>query len=365
MIGHDKWKENDLIKRVTFSVKHSDLLLKHKETFDKFKKDRYPEESQSNIFSLTTDTLSVRVSYSATYTIEFNEPKAIWPSIHIEFKHDVTLSEYLGHVCYLVQFLSLSLGVPLTPSDFKICRLSFEDMKAAVSSHSYPGNYSVEYVWPEIVFYDSDLWVGGSLVKAYDDEELAALKNCLFAWVSRHASWRKASIQMTCCTSLNGEISSDRLLSACKWFEEIPLTQSEKVISNEHIQIISKVASEEALKLGYKDINKRISGSLKSIKSEANEDRFTRLVKMVREKFGSSVIDEDIIGYLKQAISFRGKSAHGHFSPTDDEEFRSFTKSIYAMEALCFLLTTYGLPVNDNGIKRMHDNPFIKHYRLS
>jgi len=235
----------------------------------------------------------------------------------------------------------------------------------AVESNSYPGDYSVEYVWPEIDFCNRDLWIGGSLVSAYDDEELEALKNCLVTWVSRYADWRKASIQMMRCLSLNGEISSDRLLAACKWFEEIPLTQSENIISDKDIQIISKVATVKASELGYSNISNRISGSLKSIKSEANEDRFVRLVKMVKDKFGLASIDDEIISFLKKALAFRGKVAHGHFSPSDDEDLRIFSKSIHAMEALCFLLTAHDLPIINNSVERIHNNPFIQHYRLS
>ena len=66
--------------------------------------------------------------------------------------------------------------------------------------------------------------------------------------------------------------------------------------------------------------------------------------------------------HLKRAIDFRGKSAHGHFSPSDESEFRAFVKSICAMEALCFLLTAYDLPIHAAGIKRAHFHPFISDY---
>lgn len=365
VIGYDKWEKDDVIKRVSFSIKHSDDLFKHKETYDRYIKGKSTEGCQSDVFSLTVNDLTINVNYCATFISGFDEPREIWPRVEIEFEEAVTLSDYVENVLCVVRFLSLSLGVPLTPSDFKICRLSFEDMVAAVDSNSYPGDYSVKYVWSEIDFYDRDLWVGGSLVRAYDDEDLEVLKSCLVAWVSRHDDWRKANIQMMMCLSLNGEISSDRLLAACKWFEEIPLTQIENVISDEHIKIITEIASGKASELGYSDIKKRISGSLKTIKSETNEDRFIRLVKMAKTRFSLASLDDEIVTCLMKAVAFRGKASHGHFSPSDDEEFRIFSKSIYAMEALCFLMTAHDLPINDSGAKRMHHNPFIQHYRLS
>ena len=153
VIGHDKWEKDDLIKRVSFSVKHSDDLFKHKEIFDRYIKTKLTEEHESDIFSVTVNGLTIRVGYCATYSLDFDEPREIWPRIEIEFEEAVTLFEYLEYVKYVVRFLSLSLGVLLKPSGFKICRLSLEDMLAAVESNSYPGDYSVKYVWPEIDFW--------------------------------------------------------------------------------------------------------------------------------------------------------------------------------------------------------------------
>lgn len=366
VLGHDRWEEGDLIKRVSFVVNHSDDLLKNRGVFDRYIQDKFSEDCPSEIFSISVEGLKIGVSYCATYTAEFNEPRDIWPCIEIEFDEAVSLYEYLEHVECMVRFLSLSLGVPLIPSNFKICRLSFEDMVKAVEASSYPGDYAVQYVWPETDFRESDLWVGGSLVRAYDDDELEALKNCLTAWISRYADWRKASIQMMRSLALNGVISADRLLAACKWFEEIPLTKSENAITDEHIQEIAGIAAEKASSLGYgNEIGKRISGSLKSIKTETHENRFTRLINLIDEKLNLNFSKEEFVAHLMKAQSFRGKVAHGHFSPADEEEFRAFSKSIYAMEALCFLLTSHELPINNDGKERIRNNPFMKNYRLS
>lgn len=364
VIGHDKWEKNDPIKRVSFLVKHADDIFKHRDIFDRYIKGKITEDRQSKIFSVNVNGLRINVSYCATYNFEFKEPRKVWPRVEIEFEEETTLSDYLEHVECITRFLSLSLGVPLIPSDFKICRLSFKDMISAIETNAYPGDYSVKYVWPEIEFCSSDLWVGGSLLRAYDDNELKAFKSCLQLWITRHKDWRKASIQMMRCLSLNGEISSDRLLAACKWFEEIPLTKSKTIISDEDINNIANLASQKALELGYSDIQSRVSGALKTIKSETHEDRFSRLTKMVKDKFKSEAVGTEIVVHLKKAIEFRGKAAHGHFSPKNEKEYRLFSKSIYAMEALCFLLTAYDLPINNDGIERMHNNPLLKNYRL-
>ncbi|MCZ6623218.1 MAG: hypothetical protein O7B35_03125, partial [Deltaproteobacteria bacterium] len=129
--------------------------------------------------------------------------------------------------------------------------------------------------------------------------------------------------------------------------------------------LIAETASEKASELGHGEIKGRIIGALKPIKTESHEARFLRIVNKVKEKFGPSIVDDAIIMHLKRAIEFRGQSAHGHFSPSDDSEFRAFVKSVYSMEALCFLLTACDLPINADGLKRAHSNPFIRDYRCA
>ena len=365
VIGHDKWKSGDILKRVSFYVDGSDDVLKHKEKFDAFVKSNFYDHREMNIFKVSTGDLNVSVDFTAEYNTEFSEPRDLWHRIEIEFLTDVFLSDYLESVLCIVRFLSFSLGIPLMPSDFKICRLSFEDMVAAVDSHSYPGDYDVEYAWSKTDFNRDELWSGASLVLGYDDVELVSLKECLVLWIQRDPKWRKAGIQMMYCLSLNREISSERLLSACKWFEEIPLADLKNAINDDDVKEIADVAASKALELGHKCLKKRITGSLKSIKSETHENSFRRLWKMVKTKFSIDYINDEIVTDLKRAIGFRGRAAHGHFTPSDNEEFRTFSKSIYAMEALCFLLTAYDLPISQQGIERLRRNPVVAHYRMN
>jgi hypothetical protein len=363
VIGHDRWEETDKLRRVTFVVKRANELLKHKDKFDKLAKRQIGDEYDSDLFSVAVNGMTIRAGYTAHYSLEFNATTGIWPYFEIEFDGGATLPEYLDHVNCLVEFLSLSLGAHMKPSGIRISRLSSDELTAAIKAHAHPEDYAVEYIWPDIPVEDPGLWVGGSLLMAWDDEELAALRDCTVVWMGRHKDWNKANIQMMQSLASKHEISADRLLAACKWFEEIPLTKAQAAITDDHIEEIAETASESASKLGYRKLKDRIRGALKPIKTETHEERFSRLVSKVKQKCGSSVVDDAIIMHLKRAIDFRGKSAHGHFSPSDDSEFRAFVKSVYAMEALCFLLTAYDLPIRAAGIERTQSNPFIKEYR--
>jgi hypothetical protein len=362
VIGHDRWEETDKLKRVTFLVKRSKDLLRHKEKTDKVARKDW---SESNLFSETVDAMTIRAGYDALYSSEFNAPTDISPYLEIEFHTGATLFEYIDRVSCLVEFLSLSLGAHMNPSNIRISRFSSAERTAAIKADGHPEEYAVEYVWPEIAVEDLDPWVGGSLVKAWDDEELAALRECIVLWIGRDADWNKGNVQMMHCLASKQEISADRLLAACKWYEEIPLSKVQAAIKDEDAQIIAETASAKATELGYGKIKNRITGALKAIKTESHEERFSRLLNKVWQKFDPSIIDDGIIMHLKRAIDFRGKSAHGHFNPSDDSEFRAFVKSVYAMEALCFLLTACDLPINANGVKRAHSNPFIRDYRLA
>jgi hypothetical protein len=86
---------------------------------------------------------------------------------------------------------------------------------------------------------------------------------------------------------------------------------------------------------------------------------------LVEAKFGSGVLPPEAVDHLKRAINFRGKSAHGHFHPENDVEFRAFSKSTRAMEALCYLLTGLDLPISAEGSKRVWSNPVLRDYRLA
>ena len=175
---------------------------------------------------------------------------------------------------------------------------------ALVEKQSYPGDHNVNYVWPEVEIDTRNVWVGGSPVCAWDNEELLVLRQCVVSWIERDTEWANAyALMMTSLTS-RGEISAARLFAACKWFEEIPLTKPENTIAEEDINEIASVAAEKALELGYESaIFRRVAGSLKAIRTESNEHRFSRLIRRVRQRFGYSVLPEDVVLHLRAPLS--------------------------------------------------------------
>lgn len=363
IIGDDFWLQTDAVKRVSFAVKHTNDLLHHMPTVKAMGNKRFAD---TRIFSDKLADLTLSASYGASYETNFDAPKEFWPIFSIEFNEPQTTENYLKYVTQYLSFLSFCVGFKLSPSNIYIDRMSSEEINEALDNQTYNGDHEVKYVWPEPSIKPGDIWVGGSPVHTRDNEELTSLRVCLASWMKRTSSWKKAYAMMMGSFSLRGEVSVQRLINACRWFEELPNVSSENALSNADIDAISQAAAKEAEDLGHDQvIRKRIMGAIKQIKKETSEQRFQRLVKLLKEKFGTEILPETAIADLKRAIQFRGKTAHGHFNPSNEEEFMAFAKSIHAVEAICYLLTAIDLPIPSEGLTRIKYHPVIKNYRMS
>jgi hypothetical protein len=365
VIGHDAWTPEDGIKRVTFRVRHTKQLMHHRKKVDALAR-KYPDDDNFKLFEFPVDGMTLRAQYGATYGMDFNAPKEFWPSFAIEFDEPRSIDQYMQDVLTYVQFLSFCFGVKLKPSEIEIDRVSFADMVAALQKREYPGHHAVHYIWPEAKIDDEDLWVGGSPVCAWDDREIGSLQACLAVWANRAKLWKEAYTLMVVSFGLKNTISSERLISACRWFEDLPVAKAQPALSDAAIDAISAAAGEKAVELGLPQaLRDRVAGSVKRIKAETAEQHFGRLLSMVEAKFGSGILPGDAVGHLKRAVWLRGKSAHGHFNPDSDDEFRAFVTSLRATEALCYLLTALDLPINKAGIERLRYHPLIRDYRMS
>jgi hypothetical protein len=366
VVGHDPWTAQHRVKRVSFSVKHTKELMHHDAKVKAIGRSKHPTEEHLTIFNDPAEGMTLRAWYAATYGMDFDAPKELWPSFEIEFDEPQSIQDYILHVSDYVNFLSFCFGTKLTPSEIRIDRLSFTEMQTAIESHSYLGKHEVHYIWPEAEIDERDLWVGGSPVRAWDDQELGSFRESLAAWMNRAAAWRKPYRLMMVSFGLKNVISSERLINACRWFEDIPVAKARAALSNEHIEAISIAATGRAHELGHDPaICERITGAIRRLRAESTEQQFTRLIAMIEKTFGSGILPEDAVVHLKRAIYFRGRSAHGHFNPESDAEFRAFSKSTRAMEALCYLLTAFDLPIFETGIKRVKSNPLIRDYRMA
>jgi hypothetical protein len=365
IVGHDPWTSGDGVKRVSFEVKHTKQLMQHDRKIKAIGRKRFPGEEHLTIFNDAAEGMMLRAWYGATYGMEFDAPKELWPAFGIEFDEARSVQDYIVAVSDYVAFLSFCFGVPLKPSAIRIDRLSFAQMMQAVEKHEYPGDHEVHYVWPEPEIDNRDLWVGGSPVRCWDNEELASFRECLAAWVNRAAAWRRPNALMTTSFGLKNVVSSERLLNACRWLEDIPIAKAQPILSSTDVDAIAAAAAAKAQELGHDAaVGQRVAGAVRWIRAETAEQQFKRLVGTVESKFGKGILPDEAVEHFKRAINFRGKSAHGHFNPESDAQFRAFSKSTRAMEALCYLLTALDLPISEEGLTRVGSNPVLRDYRM-
>jgi len=171
---------------------------------------------------------------------------------------------------------------------------------------------------------------------AYNDDELSALVSCLKVWIERDVICGKSTHLMIQSFLFFKEISSARLMAACKWFEEIPCVNTISTISNEDITQIAAVAAEKAASLGYDDITGRVSGVIRSLKRETNMQRISRLVNSVKADLDIKYLDEKFISAIEMALKYRGRIAHGTMSQRRQMTLKYFLRR-------CLLLRRFAI----------------------
>lgn len=364
VVGNNRWEETDKVKRVRFTVNHVDHLLRHRAKIDAISSNRYPGEGHFSLFNDAAEDMTLSAWYGASYNSALSSPKGVWPVFGIEFDEPAGLYEYTKYVSNYVFFLSLMVGVRLAPRDIHIDRLSRAAMMQRVEAHTYPGEHRVHYTWPEDKLQEHDTNGFGSPVRAYDDEALAAFRATLIAWMDRAGEWRKAYELMMGSFAFRHIVSTDRLINACRWLEEIPGTKAQDGIPADHVAAIAAAAVEKATALGHPAaMLGRIQNAIGWIRAETSEERFSRLLATVRARFGNDILPVNALGHLTRTVRFRGRVAHGHFEAEDDAEDQAFYKSTCAMEALCLLLTVHDLPISQQGRDQISSHPMIEGYR--
>jgi hypothetical protein len=352
VIGHDAWASANPIRRVQFNIAHADDLMLHSDKFNAIADAEFSAMPELPLFELKIGGVRVKVWYPTSGSVAFKRPTTIGVRFEIEFDEPAILSSYLEIVECVVRFVSAALGHRFGPSEIEISRLSTADLLKAMEERNATGDHSVYYIWP-VTELDNSLWVGNSFAHVRYDKELADFIACLRSWIERDADWKDATNLMMGALALSGVMSGERLLTACKWLEEIPGAASAIAVSPEDIEAIASIAAAEAERLGHKDYKDRIAGVIRGqLKTESYAERFTRLRQAVCDRFDEKALDADVVSHLMKAIQFRGKVAHGHYEPDNQDDYKAFVKAVYAMEGLCYLLTLKDLPMSAAGAKR-------------
>jgi hypothetical protein len=359
--GDEPWLQEKPIRRLSFSIEHSDDLFRYSKKYDAITEADFANMPNTTLFRLEADGMIFKVWYTVSGGLSL-KPTHIGVRYGIEFHEPCCLDNYLPELERLLHFVSAALGHPLTPCDIELSSLTGTEDRAAVRTRQGSRSHKVYYVWPSNPPHQN-LRISHSFAHVRSETELVAFMDCLRTWISRDATWRSANNLMMGSFALQDTLSGERLLNACRWLEEIPGADSEMAVSEKDINAIAEAASAEAERRGHSGYKPRIAGVIRSqLKKESNRERFIRLRASICELFGDNTLNEEVIEYLLSAMNFRGKVAHRHFIPSDGDEHRSFEKSIYAMEALCYLLTIRDLPMSDEGRQRAVKQQIVANY---
>lgn len=363
VLGDDAWEADHRVRRVQFSIEHADDLLRHSMRFDAVADAEFPDLPDTDLIDLALEGMTIKAWYSAASDPGFKRPTKIGVRYQIEFEEPRDLKSYVAGMLLVVQFVSAALGHNFVPSDIRISRLSSADLLTSISGQKRYRYHRLHYIWP-VEPPRRSLWIGRSFAHALSDEDMAILVDCLRCWAERDAEWRSATNMMMAALARQTVMSGERLLSACSWLEEIPGADSEMAVSDEDIAAIAAAAAAEAEKRGHGSYKSRVAGVIRSqLKKESNAERFNRLYGTICARFGENVLGDEIVAHLLRAMQYRGRVAHGHFEPEDGDDFEMFIKSIYALEAFCYLLTIRDLPMSAEGAKRALRQRLVSDYQ--
>jgi len=240
-------------------------------------------------------------------------------------------------------------------------------MEFAVAARKPLGQFAANHMWREDKDKDRDIHInhGLTLVDCFDDEAMENFKENLRTWIVCGSDWRKSYAHMMGCLWRRNEYSADRLLSACRWLEDIPGVEPLVKMTAADLRKIVENAQSTAREIGRADLDDRIKGSLKRIGLENHEDRFRRVLSRIQLDAISPVTPKKFIKDLVHSQRVRGTAAHTLLQLEDENEKTRLYDAIEAVEALCFLLTIGRWPKAKDNIIRLREHHFLHSYRVS
>jgi hypothetical protein len=161
------------------------------------------------------------------------------------------------------------------------------------------------------------------------------------------------------------ELGPERLMAATRWFEKIPNTGAVPILDEQKVQELANKMGGLAKELGLGDLAGRYAGAVKNISRETRAQQIERLVTQVRSLLSRAIPKTNLVPHVGSAYGFRGVAAHAGLNADSDEEFSRFSKAIYAIECLCYLLTVCSLPLTDSGKQNLAESPRVREFEHS
>ncbi|MDX6751940.1 hypothetical protein SH611_19205 [Geminicoccaceae bacterium 1502E] len=361
VVGRDRWLPNDPVKRVLFFIPSSSRVLVRQAFVDKVKLASSPRHIP--IYETAAPNMILRGFAIPHYSMLMHHAIDYDIAFEIEFEQAKRITDYLDHVSCFTHLFSFSIGSCLSPSLLYVSREPCKNVNARKFSSD---NHQCFYTRLDDRRLDAAPHDHESVITVLDDKDLSGFQECALAWIRRYDLWRNAYALMAASLLMNRQLSPERLLAACRWFEEIPVEDSRPSISTQHISVIASAAITKARELGYSlEIGNRIEGSLRHIRTESHRERFSRLLNAIATRFGAEIIRPSMLEDLCRAVRLRGKVAHGHFSLGGEADALELYRATLAMEALCFMLTAHDLPLSETNIRNMKSSRILIDYHYT
>ncbi|WP_406736124.1 hypothetical protein [Thioclava sp. GXIMD4215] len=361
VIGDEIWPSDQKIKRILFRLPKSDILFRHSEKLSALASGDI-EEKHFNLLDVKTRNLNVKIGYTA----KGNAYGGGWTStgciFDIELDNPVKMGDHLTYQNDINCFFSGCLGVLIIEDEQCISPDSSAELDARLKQRKTARIYRELRLKNPKDITDFEGNFHGSPAWGVSDTELSNTARCLKAWIERADDWRNAYLHMQNCLRQRSEVSAERLISACRWLENIPTAKFEKVINDSNLENIASYAREKSEELHLDIPLKRLTGCLSSLKKETHEQRFSRLISELPRSGLTKKPSATFVEDLKKSQSLRGAAAHSHVDAKTPEAFNDFYRALLSLEALCFLLTMNELPWTDEAKRRLQGHPLIQNY---
>jgi hypothetical protein len=93
VIGRDCWTADHRVWRTRFRVPGADRLLHLAPTFRGVAQARAGDQPGYEVLEVAVEGATIRVGYGATYSMDADYPRDIWPTIEMEFSSGLSLEE--------------------------------------------------------------------------------------------------------------------------------------------------------------------------------------------------------------------------------------------------------------------------------
>lgn len=208
--GDSQWLQSDPVRRVSFSIKYAEELLRYSDKYDAILEAELGDMPDTTLFALEADGMTFKAWYPVSGGFSL-KPAHVGVRYGIDFHEARNLTSYMPELLRLLQFVSAALGHYFIPSEIQFSRLTGAEYMAAVEARKGYREHKVHRIWPPDAPAHG-LWIDTSFAHVRGEAELAAFLECLKAWIVRDATWRSAHNLMMGSLGLQHVLSGERLL---------------------------------------------------------------------------------------------------------------------------------------------------------